>query len=169
LNALRRAFGRTARNFIVFVPYKALPARKLTLVDADKISFESLRVIPEIAKIGSFLGAGSLTGLAVTVAVESTGGIRQLGAGRILQEEQQELESSFEAVETTFDEPMLNTLASLLGIIPNFEGAVKRSAGAAVHLGGQFFAAAASPRPATSEPPLTCRTSSPRSTASRPI
>ena len=127
-----------------FEPYQALPARKLSLVDADKIAFETLRVIPDIAMIGGFL-LGGPAGFAMAAADERGAGIRQLGAGKVLQEEKQELESSFESVKTTFEAAMLDTLASLLGIIPNFEAAVKPlGAGAAVHLGGQFFAAAAS-------------------------
>ena len=109
--------GELPEMSLFFVPYQALPARKLTLVDADKISFKSLGVTPDI----------------------------QLGVGKVLQEEQQELESSFDAVKTIFDAAVLDTLASMLGIIPNFEAAVKPfGAGAAIHLGGQFFAAAAS-------------------------
>lgn len=139
-----KLLGELPENALFFAPYQTVPARKLTLVPADRISFESLRVIPDIAKVGGFL-AGGAPGLALAVADEGAGGIRGLGAGQILQEEQQELESSFEAVKTTFDAAMLDTIASLLGVIPNFEAAVKPfGAGAAVHLGGQFFAAAAS-------------------------
>jgi hypothetical protein len=37
--------GEKPDNSLFFVPFQAQPARKLSLVDADKISFESLRVI----------------------------------------------------------------------------------------------------------------------------
>src|SRR4029079_1132498 len=61
--------------------------------------------------------------------------------GRVPPEEPPELESAFDAVKTIFDSATLDTLAALLGVIPNFEAAVKPlGAGAAVHLGGQFFA-----------------------------
>src|SRR5215469_10133996 len=94
--------GEKPDNSLFFVPFQAQPARKLSLVDADKISFESLRVIPDIAKVGAFLAVGRAEP-AVAAADESAGGIRQLGSGKVLQEEQQELESSFQAVKTTFD------------------------------------------------------------------
>lgn len=136
--------GERPEQALFFVPFQVRPARSLTLVDADKIKFESLSVIPDLAKVGAFLGAGA-PGLFLAAADESVSGIRQLSAGKVLQEEQMELESGFEAVKATFDASLLDTLAAVLGIIPNFEAAAKPlGAGVGVSIGGAFFAAAAS-------------------------
>ena len=129
---------------LFFAPFTTIPARKLSLVDADKISFEALSVVPDFAKVGLFLGS-PVVGIGAALSDTTVAGVRQLSTGTVLQEEKQELESAFSAVKKTFDAAALDSLASVLGIIPNFEAAVKPlGAGAAVHLGGQFFALAAS-------------------------
>ncbi|WP_271577004.1 neuraminidase-like domain-containing protein [Bradyrhizobium sp. CCBAU 11361] len=128
---------------IAFVPQKVVPVRQLNLVDADKISFDALNVIPDLVKVGAFLSGGA-AGFIATVADENAQGVKSLTTGKVLEAEKMELEASFEAVKATFDAAMLDTLASILGLIPNFEAAAKPlGAGVAVHLGGQFFAAAA--------------------------
>ncbi|UJB21396.1 MULTISPECIES: neuraminidase-like domain-containing protein [Lysobacter] len=134
---------RLPKDLLFSTPFLADPSRQLTLVEADKIKFEKLSVIPDFAKAGS-LFAGVAAGLVATVVDEGAEAVRPTSAGTVLQEELMELESEFDAVKTTFEASALDTLASILGTIPNIEAASKPiGAGVAVHFGGQFLAAAA--------------------------
>lgn len=136
--------GRNLKDPSTIHDGRAEPKRALSLVDAATISFESLQVIPDIAKGLAFAAGGQSGGATAALLDESAGGIQLIG-GNILDEEKQEMQESFEAVRTTFDAALLDMLASVLSIIPNFEAAVKPlGAGAAVHFGGQALAAALS-------------------------
>ncbi|WP_216912978.1 neuraminidase-like domain-containing protein [Nocardia noduli] len=120
----------------------AAAQRQLNLVQSSSVNFASLQVIPDIVKGVAFLASPSTAaGLALIDA--SAGGVT-MAPGMMLAEEKQELESSFEAVKLSFDAALLEILAGALGLIPNFEGAVKPlGAGAAIHFGGPALAAAA--------------------------
>ncbi|MFF0087454.1 neuraminidase-like domain-containing protein [Streptomyces canus] len=125
--------------------------RKLDMVASDEISFEDLQVIPGLvspvltvagAVTGGPAGAG-VAHAAVAALDESVGGTT-MAPGTILEEEKQELQESFKAVKLTFDSAALDTLAATVGLIPNFEGAIKPfGAGAAIHFGGPALAAVA--------------------------
>lgn len=141
--SLTKPPGRDADDPTQINSGRVLAKRPLNLVDASTVEFEALSVIPEFAK-GLALGAGG--GLAGAAAVLDGGaeGIT-LAGGNILVEEKQEIQESFEAVRTTFEAAMLDTLASMFSLIPNFEAAVKPlGAGAAVHFGGPNLAAGVS-------------------------
>lgn len=116
--------------------------RQLNLVQSSSVNFAKLQVIPDIMKGVAFLTSPqAAAGLELIDA--GAGGVT-MAPGMMLAEEKQELESSFEAVKLSFDAALLETLAGALGLIPNFEGAVKPlGAGAAVHFGGAALAAAA--------------------------
>ncbi|MFJ7969554.1 neuraminidase-like domain-containing protein [Streptomyces sp. NPDC096324] len=125
--------------------------RKLDMVASDEISFEDLQVIPGLVSpvltaAGAVAGGPAVAGVAhaaVEALDESVGGTT-MAPGTILEEEKQELQESFKAVKLTFESAALDTLAAAVGVIPNFEGAVKPfGAGAAIHFGGQALAAVA--------------------------
>ncbi|ESR22983.1 hypothetical protein N177_3051 [Lutibaculum baratangense AMV1] len=121
------------------------PQRNLLLVPADQVKFDALTVLPGLRI--QFDGVGPVGGFDKTLRSrldQATGGVALVG-GSVLQEEKAELEESFESVKRTYEAAELDLLASVLGLIPNFEAAVKPfGAGAAIHLGGQALAAAAS-------------------------
>ena len=127
-----------------FAPGTTHPSRPLNLVPSEKVSFEDLQVIPGLA-------TGLLSSAPQTQMVGAVAGVVDAGVagmtmapGMILAEEEQELQESFKAVRLTFDAALLDTLAGVVGLIPNFEGAVKPfGAGAAIHFGGQALAAVA--------------------------
>jgi hypothetical protein len=107
------------------------------------VNFASLQVIPDIAKGIAFLSGSPATAAGLALVDASGGGVT-MAPGMMLAEEKQELESSFEAVKLSFDAALLETLAGALGLVPNFEAAVKPlGAGAAVHFGGPALAAVA--------------------------
>lgn len=119
--------------------------RPLNLVSATRASFDDLQVIPGVAAglMAAFAPTPSL-GAAIVATNENVNGITMAPGLMILAEEEQELQESFKAVKLTFDAALLDTLASILGVIPNFEAAAKPfGAGAAVHFGGQALAAVA--------------------------
>ncbi|WP_198588375.1 Tc toxin subunit A-related protein [Geodermatophilus chilensis] len=127
-----------------YAPGTTHPSRPLNLVPSEKVSFEDLRVIPGLA-IG-LLNSAPPTRVAGAVAgaVDAGAAGMTMAPGMILAEEEQELQESFAAVRLSFDAALLDTLAGVVGLIPNFEGAVKPfGAGAAVHFGGQALAAVA--------------------------
>lgn len=123
---------------------RATAQRRYFLEPADSVSFERLQVIPDLMKGVALLGGGVGAGAIMAILDESAGGV-SLAGGKILVEEKQELQASFEAVRSVFDAALVDMLANMLNLIPNFEAAVKPlGAGAAVHFGGQALAAAAS-------------------------
>lgn len=121
----------------------AKPRSNLVLAEASTLHFEDLQVIPDIGMFAAFAAGGAPAAITAELVNEGAAGTT-MATGKLLNEEVQELNETFESVKLSFDATLLEDLASVVGLIPTFEGAVKPfGAGAAVHFGGQALATVA--------------------------